>query len=148
MSNISPHLLIDSFIFIPQLINIQQDSPNLPSHSSRNSFPNSFRQFLMVGGFVWEPFVLLIDHHQPLVHTTHLLVQSFLFPGGSCDNLWQSLIMNEPVSVLLVVNFKLWIFPVINDSSFFTALVILFNNLFSLLPEIYISLHTNVPKLK
>ena len=131
----TPHLFVYSFIFIPQLINIQQNSPNFASHPSWNPFPNSFSQFLVIWGFAWKPFVLLIDHNQPLVNPTHLFVQSLLFSGSSCDNFRESLIMDEAVSVLLMVNFKLWIFPIINDCTIFSTLVIFFNNLFPLLSE-------------
>ena len=39
----------------------------------------------MIGGLVREPLGPLMHHHQPLVHSPHLLVQGLLLPGRS-DN--------------------------------------------------------------
>ena len=47
--------------------------------------PDPVHQLLVIGGLVREPLCPLMHHHQPLVHSPHLLVQGFLLPGRS-DN--------------------------------------------------------------
>ena len=97
-----------------------------------------------------------MDHHQPLVHSAHLLVKRFLLPSRSVttlnivgaiycqssrlflvipgDNLGQTVVVDKPVAILLVVDVKLGILPVVDDSAILSAAVIFSNNLTPLFP--------------
>ena len=117
--------------------------------------PDSLHQLLVIRSLVWEPLSFFMDHHQPLVHSSHLLVKSLLLPSRSVrlnivgaiycqssrlflvipgDNLRQTMVVDKPVAILLVVDVKLGILPVVDDSAILSAAVIFSNNLTPLFP--------------
>ena len=118
--------------------------------------PDSLHQLLVIRSLVWEPLSFFMDHHQPLVHSAHLLVKRFLLPSRSVttlnivgaiycqssrlflvipgDNLGQTVVVDKPVAILLVVDVKLGILPVVDDSAILSAAVIFSNNLTPLFP--------------
>ena len=106
----------------------------------------------MIRSLVREPLGLFLDHHQPLVHSSHLLVKSLLLPSRSDehitnlrwtllvknipgDDLGQTVVMDKPIPILLVVDVKLGILPVVDNSAILSAAVIFGNNFTPLFPE-------------
>ena len=91
--------------------------------------PDSLGELLGV-----EPLVFLPDHHQPLLHPTHLLLQHLLLPGRPTLRLWEALVVDEAEPVLHVVDLVLGVLPLVDLRPLLPAQIIALNYAPSLLP--------------